>query len=260
MKPSQKHSVHIDVFTVSAKGPRPYQEDRYVVDELTKNTIIAGVFDGHGGYEVAEMCASESAKTMRSIIREEHDVGIAIRELYKRLDEMTKRFHDHVGSTAAIVVTKDDQVLFSNCGDAMILMKTIDGGLHWMSQDHKVENEKARVEAQGAIVTYGDGCARINMGLNIARSIGDNYVKYVVISTPYVVSCNRNKTMIDWIVIASDGLWDVYNKETFNNDFISLLRMNYGNFEKAVEQIVNTAYQKGSMDNITLVFLRFKYT
>jgi serine/threonine protein phosphatase PrpC len=252
-------NLHIDTYSITAKGPRPYQEDRYVVEQVCKNHLVMGVFDGHGGYQVAEMCAGESAKTLKDVLRTQPDVAIGIRMLFQRLDDKAKQYDSHTGCTAAVVVIKDEQVICANCGDAMILMKTTDGRVEWMSQDHKVENEKTRVEACGGIVTYGDGCARINMGLNIARSIGDHYVKHIVVSTPYVASCNVGKTHLDWIVIASDGLWDVYNKETFDFDFTMLLRMHYGNYEKAMEEIVDRAYRKGSMDNVTVVFVRFKY-
>lgn len=256
---SERKKIHLDTYTVSAKGPRDYMEDRSVVEEIGKNSILMAVFDGHGGYEVAEMCSSESPRVMHQILKMQPDTGIAIRKLYSRLDELSKQFHNHVGATAAVVLIKDDHIIASNCGDTMTLAKTVGGDLIWMSEDHKVENEKKRVESLGGIVTYAGGCARINMGLNIARSIGDNYVKDIVVSTPYVASYNRHRVRLDWLVIASDGVWDVYTKEEFDRDFSAFLRLNYGNFEKSVEQIVHQAYAKGSMDNITVVFVRFRY-
>jgi serine/threonine protein phosphatase PrpC len=48
---------NIKTFNVTAKGPRPANEDTYCVEEIGKGRIFAGVFDGHGGSAVAELCA-----------------------------------------------------------------------------------------------------------------------------------------------------------------------------------------------------------
>jgi serine/threonine protein phosphatase PrpC len=118
-----------------------------------------------------------------------------------------------------------------------------------MSQDHKVEREKARLEGLGGLITYNDGCARIYGTLNIARSIGDHYLKDFVISDPYVTSLTYSKSKIDWLIIASDGLWDVFNPIRVS----SILSDNQNNLETLVKE----SYLNGSTDNISIAFVLF---
>ena len=137
---------------------------------------------------------------------------------------------------------------FSNCGDAMIAMKTRNGNVRYMSQDHKVENEKARIESLGGIVTYNTGCARIYGTLNIARSIGDHFLKAFVISDPYVTATTFPKAEIEWISIASDGLWDVYTPMDYADDIK----------ENSLNTVLNNTFARGSMDNVTIIHAEFK--
>ena len=44
------------VGTHSIQGRRPYNEDRFVVKELSSNLLYFSVFDGHGGSECADYC------------------------------------------------------------------------------------------------------------------------------------------------------------------------------------------------------------
>lgn len=251
--------VRITTTSVGAQGPRPYMEDTLVAEMLNKDAVVFGVFDGHGGGEVATMCAKATPEIMRHLMRFESDPIITIRKLYAELDSKTQQFHGRVGATAAVVFLKNDTLVCSNCGDSFVMIKTTDGQLRFMSQDHKVEKEKQRVEALGGQITYDDGCARINRGLNIARSIGDNYVKNIVISDPYIATVNKTRTMIDYVLVASDGLWDVYDMHELDRDLTELLKQNEYDYSKAIHALVNNAYAKGSMDNITVLYNKFQY-
>src|SRR5438552_3313877 len=59
----------IDYYAVTDQGKRIYQEDRHMVKQYTKGTFF-GIYDGHGGDEVAEYLndkyAAQFAKTTGS--------------------------------------------------------------------------------------------------------------------------------------------------------------------------------------------------
>jgi serine/threonine protein phosphatase PrpC len=58
-----------------------------------------------------------------------------------------------------------------------------------------------------------------------------------------------------FFVIASDGLWDVIT----NEDAIALVKA-IEDPEVAAKKLIETAYAKGSADNITSVVVRFHHT
>lgn len=226
--------INIRIETLKAQGPRSTMEDRLCVQKLVDGSIFIGVFDGHGGYEVAEMCVDLAPMLMTNLLRVNSNVSECMKQLYKSLDMYAKPFYQ-VGATAAIVLIRNHQIWFSNCGDTMIALKSRNGNVQFLSQDHKVEYEKDRIQSLGGFITTSGGCARVGGILNIGRSIGDQYLKDYVISDPYIVHVN-NIREIEWIIVASDGLWDVFTPYKVakiladtNNDLGILLRQTYLN-------------------------------
>jgi len=250
--PNKKHAskVSVTIKTVKAKGPRPTMEDRCVVEFLPGSKIIIGIFDGHGGDAIAQMCIETAPKLMEELLQTNQDISQCIKLLYKQLDDQARDMGcPYVGTTAAIILITPDKVWFSNCGDAMIAMKVRNGDVKFMTQNHKVENEKERIKDLGGIVTYWDGCARIYGTLNIARSIGDHCLKTYVVSEPYVTTSTCIKSDIDWILVASDGLWDVFEPHEVDTS----LQKSKNN----LQQLVQEAFTRGSTDNVTAALAMF---
>lgn len=242
--------VGVDVRTIKAQGPRENMEDCSCVQAIDNGRVVMGVFDGHGGIDVAQMCADETPKILKQLLKMNPDVSECLRLLYRDLDERAKQLNPTTGCTAAIALITQDRVWFSNCGDAMIAIKMQNGKTTFMSQDHKVENEKERIENLGGMVTYWGGCARIYGTLNIARSIGDHFMKTYVWSDPYVTATTCKKSDIDWIILASDGLWDVFTPDQVADN----LNTSDGN----LPQLIRDCYKRGSGDNVTVVHATFK--
>jgi serine/threonine protein phosphatase PrpC len=244
--------------SVSAQGPRPTMEDTMIVKSIGKGRAFVGVFDGHGGDRVAKYCAENAPKLMSDILRLNPDIPSAIRTLYRKLDEDCKEFGETCGCCAAIAIVTRDRVWFSNCGDCMIVYEDKDG-IHWGSQDHKVDKETHRLQSLGGLITHWDGCARIFGTLNIARSIGDWNLKTYVISDPFVTSVNIKESGLVSFSLASDGLWDVMTKD----DYVSNLKTWYGmspSYEKALTNVVAQAYRYGSTDNVTCIYCSIQST
>jgi serine/threonine protein phosphatase PrpC len=246
----------LSVSTITAKGPRQYQEDTYFTEDLGRGRILLGVFDGHGGDDVSKMCATEAPIIMRRLLAEYPcDHSIALRKLYQELDERCNL--PHVGACAAIVLVTKDKIWFSNCGDSMIACKIRNeqGKMRTLfaSQDHKVMSptEKARLNAMGSVITVTD-CPRILNQLNIARSIGDWSLKPYVISNPYIstFSLKITKDKLEGFCIASDGLWDAMDAETYWN-MVEMTESIHG--EPQLNICLQYAYDHGSTDNITVV-------
>ena len=245
--------MSVSTSVLTSQGPRNYNEDRYCIQAINRGHFVVAVFDGHGGKDCAEMCAQLMPGILRElIVFHPADESTVIRQLYKKLDELAlSKGYVTQGCCAAIALIGKQRTWFSNCGDSMIAckMKSHKEAL-LVSEEHKVENEKERIAELGGIITYWDGCARVFGSLNIGRSIGDHSLKKYVISDPYIASA---KTMdLDWICLASDGLWDVCTAERYNNDFEEAMKASASTSD-AIGKVMQQAYQRGSTDNMTVV-------
>jgi len=244
-------TIKIKSYAIKCKGPRPYMEDTYVIAKLNKNMKLLGVFDGHGGASVSEICkASFPVILTESIKWAGGDVNVAIRKTFSLVDQLVEiKQQNYVGSTAAIVLIDKNKAWFANAGDSMSMIITHTGEFKLLSVEHKAESEAERIKSSGGLITYYDGMGRVNGTLNLSRSIGDHYLKRHVISDPYIHKISL--TEVKYIVMASDGIWDVYNKDQLGQEILTLCKKH--SLERVVEMIVDRAYKNGSMDNITLI-------
>ncbi|GMH28093.1 hypothetical protein Nepgr_029936 [Nepenthes gracilis] len=189
-----------------------------------------GVYDGHGGARVAEACGERMHRILENEMdgeaskMAEEGGGVNWEKLmarcFKKMDrevgggdgseedveEMT------VGSTAVMAVVGKEEVVVANCGDSRAVICR--GGVAVpLSVDHKPDrpDELARIEAAGGRVINWNG-PRVLGVLATSRSIGDHYLKPYVISNPEVSICSRTKDD-EFLILATDGLWDVVSNE-----------------------------------------------
>ncbi|KAJ4848090.1 hypothetical protein Tsubulata_047020 [Turnera subulata] len=144
---------------------------------------------------------------------------------------------------------------------------TSDGLAHFfveeLTRDHHPDrdDERYRVETAGGYVLEWGGVPRVNGQLAISRAIGDLHFKsYGVISAPEVTGWQPLTANDSYLVVASDGLfeklslqdvcdflWDVHN------DGIGMSGLSSSCSYSLAECLVNTAIEKGSMDNVAAV-------
>lgn len=251
-------------FISDIQNQRPYMEDTHVVCKFPNNISLFGVFDGHGGNDIAHLCKNNVCHIIQQFIQSgSHDLSIVIRNTFKILDILAEYANKpYIGCTALVCLKTNDRLWFANAGDSMAMVCFSDDSYSMMSFEHKVENEKKRIEDSGGFVTYWDGCARVNGTLNVARSIGDHYIKNFVISDPFVKTVNFIQHPFKYIIMASDGIWDVYSAKTLKHDFDTnfIWRLNLGEskevaIKNTLHNLVRNAIQKGSTDNITIMYI-----
>ncbi|KAI3442824.1 Protein-serine/threonine phosphatase [Psidium guajava] len=182
-----------------------------------------GVYDGHGGALVAEACRERLHRLVaeevegrdregREVDWEETMVGC-----FGKMDgEVTSGGSAEemktVGSTAVVAVVGREEVVVANCGDSRAVLCR--GGVAVaLTDDHKPHrpDELRRVEAAGGRVINWNG-HRILGVLSTSRSIGDQYLKPFVIPEPEI-NVSRRTDADEFLVLASDGLWDVVSNE-----------------------------------------------
>ncbi|KAL7121864.1 hypothetical protein ACP275_01G010700 [Erythranthe tilingii] len=246
-----------------------------------------GVYDGHGGSQVANYCRDR----MHTALMEELEILVtngssnkeSCEEIWRRA--FTKCFikvddeiggqngqesiaPETVGSTSVVALVCSSHIIVANSGDSRAVLCRGKEPVA-LSVDHKPnrEDEYARIEAAGGKVIQWNG-HRVFGVLAMSRSIGDRYLKPWIIPDPEVMFVPRVKED-ECLILASDGLWDVMTNEEvcdMARKRILLWHRNNGPTlplergegidpaaQAAAEYLSNRALQKGSKDNISVV-------
>ncbi|CAI9773152.1 unnamed protein product [Fraxinus pennsylvanica] len=257
-------------------------------------THFFGVYDGHGGSQVANYCWERMhmalAEELEIIMADPNDVSskgncqeqwrIAFTKCFLKVDdEIGGKASNElvapetVGSTAVVAIVCSSHIIVANSGDSRAVLCRGKEPMA-LSVDHKPnrEDEYARIEAAGGKVIQWNG-HRVFGVLAMSRSIGDRYLKPWVIPDPQVVFIPRTRED-ECLILASDGLWDVMSNEevcdmarkrilVWHKNNCVTLPVERGEgidpaAQAAAEYLSNRALQKGSKDNISVVVVDLK--
>ncbi|KAG2319778.1 hypothetical protein Bca4012_053963 [Brassica carinata] len=203
-----------------------------------------GVYDGHGGLQVADYCHDRIhfalAEEIEWIKEElcERNTGEGRQVQWEKVffdcflkvdDEVKGKINrpvvgspdkmvleavspETVGSTAVVALVCSSHIIVSNCGDSRAVLLRGKESMP-LSVDHKPdrEDEYARIERAGGKVIQWQG-ARVSGVLAMSRSIGDQYLEPYVIPDPEVTFMPRARED-ECLILASDGLWDVMSNQ-----------------------------------------------
>lgn len=135
-----------------------------------------------------------------------------------------------------------------------------------LTVDHKPGDpaERRRIEALGGEVeppTTANGIWRV-AGIAVSRSFGSTAAKPYVSTEPDLVEVRLESGRDVFLVLASDGVWDVLDDQFVIDlvwDHISSIhdfrRGPAAALEGAAALVVETAFERGSMDNLTCVVM-----
>ena len=236
---------------------RDYMEDKSrVIENFNKNinNILFCLFDGHGGGEVSKYLQNNFYTHMKSYLPfDEINFENFFKNVFLDIDNKLKELNYYqVGSTACILyITIENNKKFlycANVGDTRcILIKKNE--VKRLSYDDRAndENEYNRIIKEGGVVFDGRVCGQ----LMLSRAFGDWELKSFGVSCiPHVIKYEINESD-KYLIIASDGVWDVVNDyEVFNMDFDGL------NCLEICDNIMNRVIDKGSMDNISCFVIK----
>ena len=242
----------------------PYMEDI----ELTlpnfinnKSQHLFGIFDGHGGDSSAKMTKEFFPKFLQKSLKDnpiniEHCMELSFKKIEEKAKELNYLL---VGNTATIILINiiNHSIHCANVGDSSCMIVNKEHAFK-ISYDDKCsdENEKKRIEKEGGFIIDN----RLNNVLAISRSIGDFDQKGKgLIAIPHIHKHNIHKKD-KFLVVASDGIWDVVNQEILFDiskeilDNTSVLNKS----EALVNKLVDFAVENGSQDNISCVVVYFE--
>ncbi|KAK7328981.1 hypothetical protein VNO77_23122 [Canavalia gladiata] len=270
------------------------------VSEDTKHSPahFFGVYDGHGGCQVANYCREhlhsvlvDEIEAAQSSLDEKNVRGNWEDQWKKAFSNCFHKVDDEVGgvgaengasvellspetvgSTAVVAILSQTHIIVANCGDSRAVLCRGREALP-LSDDHKPnrEDEWTRIEAAGGKVIQWNGYRVLGV-LAVSRSLGDRYLKPWIIPDPEVKCVHRDKND-ECLILASDGLWDVITNEEacqIARKRILLWHKKNTNTEQghdhgvdpaaqyATEYLSKLALQRGSRDNISVIVIDLK--
>lgn len=247
---------------VKSIGGRPYMEDTSIVyEKLVNNIDLYCVFDGHGGDFVAEYLRDNYADVLKEIIRanSESIPDMLFHSIQKIISIIPKNESFQCGSTFLIALKNGDILYIANGGDCRAIMNS-DIYTQAITIDHKpaLQREYDRIISGGGFVTFNPQDApRVNGNLAVSRSVGDFYLYPHVTWVPdiYILHLKQHN---NYLIMASDGLWDTMSNEEVNNIFVTKIVNNNNTITKellddAASDCMRVAREKGSTDNITIL-------
>lgn len=292
----------------AVKGGRLYMEDDYYIGNGGK---FVGVFDGHGGGDVSchlrkhlhrnfqlqlerkrwewdhddsPSHDNRNAKTYSSP-QQLHSFVAALRAAFDAVDRevLEKDAMQYQGSTAvavAIHIGEDGgrTLVSANVGDSRAVLCR-NGSAVDLTHDHKPndERERARIEKMGEQIEW-DNYSKVHRvkNLSLSRAIGDRFAKPTV-SGEAEISLFPVREDDEFVVLASDGVWDVMTSEQvvqFIQEKLDAVKASNGSNLAGTENltlrlqdarrktmsryVVSEALKRGSGDNICVVIVWLK--
>ncbi len=239
----------------SEKGTRSYQEDRYVVYWVPDEGYLLAVFDGHGGPEAAEICATELVPIFHEIY-ERNMLPLPwdsiIRNVFEALNEETKHLGSGCAASIAFIPENGKEVIVGVLGDAPVLVRKVNNEF-WLSPEHNVRTNVAeRVAAmdRGGFVANGYLFATYSgNGLQMSRALGDRYLDSVLSREPEIFRLATGPG--SFVLVASDGVFDP--SHVTNNSEKIAAEIEAGADAK---KLVQNALDVPTNDNVTAILVK----
>lgn len=218
-----------------------------------KKYSLFGIFDGHGGNDVVKYIKNRLPEIIKANITKNDNYDSIENNLtssFHKIDEELK-FYDseHTGSTATILLFQDNIVYCANVGDSTAFI-VYDNFIKKISIDHKCTDpkEEERILLSGGKITKN----RVMGQLVLSRCLGDLYCKKYGVSNIPDISVNKLEGNVKYVVVASDGVWDVVKE----NELLQLSK-NRKNAEGFCKDLVKLAIDKDTKDNVSCIVISF---
>jgi len=296
-----------DVSIRALRGGRLRMEDEYFVAEGGR---FVGVYDGHGGNGVSSLLRERLYKKMNQFVKELHQqessmhdddyddddddeddnqfvssrpsVSTYVKALQLAFSEVDKEamldenLHEQ-GSTAVCVALHESDsgektILSANVGDSRAILSRRQKALD-LTRDHKPneEKERARILAMGEEIEW-DPYAHVHRvrNLSLSRAIGDKFAKPAISGEPEIKRFPMSRDGDEFILLASDGLWDVMDSQEVvsfvhkrlnaatNAPVVDRKRILAERRKKMSRYVAYEALLRGSGDNICVIIVWLK--
>jgi protein phosphatase 2C family protein 2/3 len=251
-------------------------EDATYVSEPTTSGQCAfyGVFDGHGGRAAADFVGARLVPNIRAAAgpRVSGDaLQRSMRDAYFQTDrefrEAASEDDAASGATALVVCVASDheagtsELVVANAGDCRVVLSRAGKAID-LSTDQRpnCSTETSRIERAGGFVEDG----YINGHLGVARAFGNFHVEGLkgteTAPGPLTVEPEVERRRLtgedEFLVIACDGLWDVFSS---NNavDFARRALRAHNDPGRTARELCEEAGRRDSADNVSVIVVCF---
>ncbi|XP_065137777.1 protein phosphatase, Mg2+/Mn2+ dependent, 1Lb [Paramisgurnus dabryanus] len=256
----------------SIQGKRDHMEDRFHILTDTINRShpdIFGIFDGHGGEAAAEYVQTHLpavlSKQLQQYERQKENTLLNhqsilkqhILNMDKELVEKLSASYDEAGTTCLVALLSEKQLTVANVGDSRAVLCDKEGNAISLSHDHKPYQlkERKRIKKAGGFISF-NGSWRVQGILAMSRSLGDYPFKKLnmLIPDPDVLTFDLDKLQPQFIILASDGLWDTFS----NEEAVHFIKERLNEPHFGAKSIVLQSFYRGCPDNITVMVVKLK--
>ncbi|XP_068557650.1 protein phosphatase 1L [Cebidichthys violaceus] len=261
-----------NVAVYSIQGRRDHMEDRFeVLTDIANKShpSIFGIFDGHGGEAAADYVKAHLPDSLKQQLqafeREKRESALSYGSILEQriltvdremLDKLSAN-HDEAGTTCLVALLSDRELTVANVGDSRGVLCDKDGNAVALSHDHKPYQlkERKRIKRAGGFISF-NGSWRVQGILAMSRSLGDYPLKNlnVVIPDPDIMTFDMDKLQPEFMILASDGLWDAFS----NEEAVRFVRERLDEPHFGAKSIVLQSFYRGCPDNITVMVVKFK--
>jgi protein phosphatase len=237
----------IHVGSSSARGHRPNNEDRFVVDPDQHLYLVA---DGMGGQEFGERASGMAAEIIPKVLhdrlaaREAADAAVraALAEANRAIVDagQGQTVGRRMGTTAVLAIQQADQVFVAGLGDSRAYLIRGDR-VEQLTVDHTVADalerngtltrEQARHSPWKNVLYKFLGCAEMTDGADVR---------------PFTPRAG------DRLLLASDGLTNFISPED-----LAVGAANRRSPQEWAEALIQLALDRGSKDNVTCIVVAF---
>ena len=179
-------------------------EDRSFVREVSGESLVAGVLDGHSGSFTVEFTVRKLPDRLVELVKSAGDSETALktglRNIFIEHDKLLAKqgalsYRDS-GSTATVVLLTPKWCCFAYIGDSPACVFNPDTGVIYGSigkHDPSGPTEKQRIMRNGGEVTTDEGDApRVNGCLMVSRAFGDFSLKFADANHPSEEEMGKN--------------------------------------------------------------------
>ncbi len=237
-----------------------------------------GVMDGHGpkGEDVAMFVATNLCDTVLNFYEKGHHFLESIETACLLIDKRMRSNNSlrdesgqiQGGSTCTAIWIKEKRIYSCNVGDSRFIL-SYKGKAFPVTEDHKpmCKRERQRIYNAGGYVSED----RVNGILAVSRAFGDFQFKadhslskidqlVTVVPDVFTVDIDNN---IDFMVLASDGIWDVMSNQQVV-DFVEERLHSVKPINRIANLLIDTCDSLGptlcgmESDNLTCIIAMFK--
>jgi len=249
-------SARFDVGLADMTGRRDQMEDSCAIcgnfgGNPERNLFL--LLDGHSGKEASQLAAVRLPAILQVELEAGKPPAEALCVAFRKTHEALLAEAPHCGTTATAILFIGEQGYVAHVGDSRAAIVAADCSLTRLTEDHRPNNEaeaKAVRARGGFVISLGGSNLRVNGVIAITRSLGDKNLADALSCEPDVAEFTLPEKAT--LVLACDGLWDVVTDEEVGRSASDLAL----DCKQVAEDLRDTAYKKGSFDNISVMIIR----